>query len=500
MFNCVTGFYKPTEGRLALARDGIATQEDVEAATHASGRHAATANGELFLLERMPDHEIARKARVARTFQNIRLFQGMTVLENLLVAHHNPLMRASGMTVLGLVGAPTYRRKEAEAIERAKYWLDKIGLMDRADDPAGELPYGAQRRLEIARAMCTDPVLLCLDEPAAGLNPRESAELSALLRSIRADHDDLGAADRARHVGRHGDLRPRGRARLRREDRRRHARRSARRSEGDRRLSRRRRRGGSRSRSRRSSSNERGAAGAPPLLQLRGVETFYGKIQALKGVDIDVNDGEIVTLIGANGAGKSTTMMTIFGAPRARRGSITFDGQDITGLPTHQIARLSIAQSPEGRRIFPRMTVFENLQMGASINNFAHFDEDLERVFALFPRLKERAPQRGGTLSGGEQQMLAIARALMGRPRLLLLDEPSLGLAPLDRQADLRGHRRAQQAEGLTVFLVEQNAFHALKLAHRGYVMVNGTITMQGGGAELLARPEVRAAYLEGGH
>ncbi len=188
VFNCVTGFYKPTEGRLAFARDGVATPDDIAAATRASGRHATTANGELFLLERMPDHEIARKARVARTFQFIRLFQGMTVLENLMVAHHNPLMRASGMTVLGLVGAPTYRRKEAEAIERAKYWLDKIGLIDRADDPAGELPYGAQRRLEIARAMCTDPVLLCLDEPAAGLNPRELAELGALLRSIRADH------------------------------------------------------------------------------------------------------------------------------------------------------------------------------------------------------------------------------------------------------------------------------------------------------------------------
>ena len=188
VFNCVTGFYKPTEGRLALARDGIATPEDVAAVTRTSGRHATTANGELFLLERMPDHEIARKARVARTFQNIRLFQGMTALENLLVAHHNALMLASGFTILGLVGAPNYRRKEAETIERAKYWLDKIGLTDRADDPAGELPYGAQRRLEIARAMCTDPVLLCLDEPAAGLNPRESADLNALLRSIRADH------------------------------------------------------------------------------------------------------------------------------------------------------------------------------------------------------------------------------------------------------------------------------------------------------------------------
>jgi branched-chain amino acid transport system ATP-binding protein len=189
VFNCVTGFYKPTEGRLALARDGVATAEDVAAVTRTSGRHATTANGELFLLERMPDHEIARKARVARTFQNIRLFQGMTALENLLVAHHNSLMFASGFTLLGLAGAPSYRRKESETIERAKYWLDKIGLFDRADDPAGELPYGAQRRLEIARAMCTDPVLLCLDEPAAGLNPRESADLNALLRSIRADHE-----------------------------------------------------------------------------------------------------------------------------------------------------------------------------------------------------------------------------------------------------------------------------------------------------------------------
>src|SRR5260370_20222164 len=181
VFTCVPGLYKPTEGRLALARDGVATPEDIAAATRASGRHATTANGELFLLERMPDHEIARKARVARTFQNIRLFQGMTALENLLVAHHNPLMLASGLTVLGLIGAPSYRRKEAEAIDRAKHWLDKIGLIDRADDPAGELPYGAQRRLEIARAMCTDPVLLCLDAPAPGLNPREPAALNARL-------------------------------------------------------------------------------------------------------------------------------------------------------------------------------------------------------------------------------------------------------------------------------------------------------------------------------
>ncbi len=239
---------------------------------------------------------------------------------------------------------------------------------------------------------------------------------------------------------------------------------------------------------------------AKSLLTMRGVETFYGKIQALKGIDLDVNEGEIVTLIGANGAGKSTTMMTIFGSPRAREGTITFAGRDITALPPHQIARLSIAQSPEGRRIFPRMTVYENLQMGASIDNFAHFDADLAQAFTLFPRLKERMQQRGGTLSGGEQQMLAIARALMSRPKLLLLDEPSLGLAPLIVKQIFNAIAELNRTQGLSVFLVEQNAFHALKLAHRGYVMVNGSITMSGAGRELLARPEVRAAYLEGGH
>jgi branched-chain amino acid transport system ATP-binding protein len=236
-----------------------------------------------------------------------------------------------------------------------------------------------------------------------------------------------------------------------------------------------------------------------PLLSVRGVTSYYGNIAALKGVDIDVADGEIVTLIGANGAGKSTLMMTIFGNPRARDGRIVFDGRDITRLPTHEIAQLKIAQAPEGRRIFSRMTVLENLQMGATVAEAGRFDEDLARVFALFPRLKERLRQRGGTLSGGEQQMLAIARALMSRPRLLLLDEPSLGLAPLIVRQIFDAIRALNRREKLTVFLVEQNAFHALKLAHRGYVMVNGLITLSGTGRELLERDEVKSAYLEGG-
>ena len=235
------------------------------------------------------------------------------------------------------------------------------------------------------------------------------------------------------------------------------------------------------------------------LLSVRGVKTFYGNIIALRGVDVDVNSGEVVALIGANGAGKSTLMMTICGNPRAREGQIVFDGADITALPTHDIVSRRIAQSPEGRRIFPRMTVLENLQMGAALTNFETFDEDLRRVYDLFPRLKERQGQRGGTLSGGEQQMLAIARALMSKPRLLLLDEPSLGLAPLVVKQIFEVIRELNESEGLTVFLVEQNAFHALRLAHRGYVMVNGSITMSGTGAELLAREDVRAAYLEGG-
>jgi branched-chain amino acid transport system ATP-binding protein len=236
-----------------------------------------------------------------------------------------------------------------------------------------------------------------------------------------------------------------------------------------------------------------------PLLSVRGVKTFYGRVMALKGVDLDVNDGEIVTLIGANGAGKSTLMMTICGNPRAREGTIAFAGQDITRMPTHEIAHLKLAQAPEGRRIFSRMTVLENLQMGATTVEAAQFPADLERVLALFPRLKQRLSQRGGTLSGGEQQMLAIARALMARPRLLLLDEPSLGLAPLIVRQIFDAIKTLNAEGGLTVFLVEQNAYHALKLAHRGYVMVNGLITLSGSGRELLERPEIKQAYLEGG-
>ncbi len=240
VFNCITGFYKPTEGRIALAHGSAAAFGALPGVTFGGKQWAATPGGSVFLLERMPDFEIARIARVARTFQNIRLFAGMTALENLLVAQHNMLNAASGYTFGGLLGLESYKRAEKEAIERSAYWLRQIGLLDRADDPAGDLPYGAQRRLEIARAMCTAPVLLCLDEPAAGLNPRESGELNDIAAQDPRRAWAVDPSDRARHGCCHGHFGPHRRARLWPQDRGRHARRDQVRSEGDCRLSRRR--------------------------------------------------------------------------------------------------------------------------------------------------------------------------------------------------------------------------------------------------------------------
>jgi branched-chain amino acid transport system ATP-binding protein len=236
------------------------------------------------------------------------------------------------------------------------------------------------------------------------------------------------------------------------------------------------------------------------MLEVTGVHAHYGNIEALHGVSIRVERGEIVTIIGANGAGKSTLLMTICGRPKPSAGEITFDGQRLNELETHDIVGRGIAQAPEGRRIFPSMSVLENLQMGAVPTDGAHFDEDVKRVFALFPRLQERQHQRGGTLSGGEQQMLCIGRALMARPRMLLLDEPSLGLAPILVKQIFEAIVEINRERGLTILLVEQNAYQALKIASRGYVLATGRVVLEGAGAELLANPEIRAAYLEGGH
>lgn len=232
------------------------------------------------------------------------------------------------------------------------------------------------------------------------------------------------------------------------------------------------------------------------MLEFKSVSSGYGPVKVLYDVSLNIKEGSIATLIGTNGAGKTTLLMTLCGNPRASAGQIFFEGQNITGLSTDAIMRLGIAHVPEGRRIFPRMSVLENLQMGAYFQPPAYAAQDLEKVFILFPRLKEREKQMAGTLSGGEQQMLALGRALMSRPRLLLLDEPSLGLAPIVVRQIFDVIRSLNAQEKITVFLVEQNAASALKLAHAGYVLVNGRITLQGSGAELLAHPSVRAAYL----
>ena len=237
-------------------------------------------------------------------------------------------------------------------------------------------------------------------------------------------------------------------------------------------------------------------AAAAPLLEVDGIETFYGSIQALRGVSLQVREGEIVTLIGANGAGKSTTLRSINGLNHPRRGSITFEGQDITETPAHDVVKLGIAQSPEGRRLFPRMTVLENLEMGAfQRSDRAGMQEDIDRVFALFPRLAERKSQKAGTLSGGEQQMCAIGRALMARPRLLMLDEPSMGLAPIfvDRIFETIVEVNKQ---GTSILLVEQNALMALQVASRGYVLETGTVALTDDAAQLAQNEDVRKAYL----
>jgi len=234
------------------------------------------------------------------------------------------------------------------------------------------------------------------------------------------------------------------------------------------------------------------------ILEMKEIDVFYGPIQALKKVSLHIDEGETVSLIGSNGAGKSTLLMSIFGQPRAASGQIVYRGTDITHKSSHYIASNGIAQSPEGRRVFPDMSVEENLMMGTIPIGDKFASEDMQRMFELFPRLKERRNQRAMTMSGGEQQMLAIARALMSRPKLLLLDEPSLGLAPIVVKQIFATLRELAQT-GMTIFLVEQNANHALKLSDRAYVMVNGQIRLSGTGQELLVNEEVRNAYL-GGH
>ena len=453
-FNMLTGVYKPTAGRIVF--DGVDVSDK-------------------------PPHAITELG-VGRTFQNIRLFQHMTALENVLVGMH---CRMRGGIFGSILRTPRVRREERDATKRGRELLTYSGLPGRHNEMARNLPYGDQRRLEVARALATKPKLLLLDEPTAGMNPQETAAFTTFVRALRDDRRPDRADDRARHEGRDGHLRPGHRARLRPEDRR-----------GD-------AAGGPEGRARdrglpRQGSDRRMAEpnGAGVVLELDDVHTYYGSIHALKGISLKVHDGEVVTLIGANGAGKSTTLRSINGVNHPREGRITFQGKDITNAPPHEVVKMGIAQSPEGRRLFPRMTVLENLEMGAfQRTDKQNFQEDIDRVFGLFPRLAERRQQKAGTMSGGEQQMVAMGRALMARPKLLLLDEPSMGLAPIfvEKIFEIVAEINSQ---GTPILLVEQNALMALDAASRGYVMETGVIALEGPAKELSANERVRKAYL----
>ncbi len=485
-FNAITGVYKPASGSV-----------------HFDGQPLA----------KTKRNEITRMG-IARTFQNVRLFGEMTALENVVVgtdARHTT-------SVPGAVfRTPKFKREERDAIERGMALLEFVGIAPRAVEKARNLSYGDQRRLEIARALATEPKLLCLDEPAAGFNPSEKSALMDLIRKIRDDgytvllieHDMrlvMGVTDRI-VVLEFGRKIADGLPTAVREDpaviaaylgvpdadtieevREESAAVAA---EGatptpvtDAVVV--------------QSRKEPVVETAAPLLEVHDMVVNYGRIEALHGISLSVAEGELVTLLGANGAGKTTTMRAMSGLLPLTSGRILFQGKDITTMKAHDRVVEGLIQAPEGRGVFPGMTVAENLDMGCYGRPFekkSEYQQTLDWVFELFPRLAERRKQIGGTMSGGEQQMLAIGRALMARPKLLLLDEPSMGLAPMVIQQIFRIISEINR-QGTTVLLVEQNAQQALTRSDRAYILETGEVTKSGPGAALLTDPAVMSAYL----
>jgi len=461
-FNVITGIYRPSGGEI-----------------HVAGRSIVGLRAD----------QIASRG-VARTFQTLRLFQAMSVIENVMLGTHLGAQPPSPASIL--LGLPTSRRFEAEVRERSMDSLEALQIADYAHDMAGNLPYGVQKRIDLARSLVANPSLLLLDEPAAGLTGAESHQLMELIRSLHAErgfslllveHDMQFVTDLCERITviDFGKLLVEGTPDEVRENR-----------DvvvaylGT----------GQLSANARAATPPDEAIARPPVLEVKDVGVRYGAVPALRNISLSIKTGGITTIIGANGAGKTTLLSTVSGIVAVHQGQVMYGGSDITRLSCEQRVAQGVVMCPEGRRLFPEMTVQENLLLGAyNVTDKAAISAGLDRVYALFPRVAGRRKQLAGTLSGGEQQMVAIGRALMAAPTLLLLDEPSLGLAP--NLVELIFETIAEIRKlGCSIMLVEQNAAMALEVADFGYVLETGKVTLSGPASDLRERHDVIEAYL----